>query len=96
MIESVQYNAALAITKAIKGKSRNSLYQELGLESLSDRRWYRRLVYFHNITNGNSPDYLHALLPGKQQSYNPTKRDLFRTFTSHTSCFYTSKRSFYL
>ena len=46
MIESVQYNAALAITGAIKGSSRDRLYQELGLESLSDRRWYRRLVYF--------------------------------------------------
>ena len=46
MIESVQYNAALAITGAIKGSSRERLYKELGLESLSDRRWYRRLVYF--------------------------------------------------
>ena len=46
MIESVQYNAALAITGAIKGSSRERLYQEFGLESLSDRRWYRRLVVF--------------------------------------------------
>ena len=30
----VQYNAALAITGAIKGTSREKLYQELGLESL--------------------------------------------------------------
>ena len=46
VIESVQYNAALAITGAIKDSSRERLYQELGLESLNDRRWYRRLVYF--------------------------------------------------
>ena len=49
MIESVQYNAALAI--AIRGSSREKLYQELGLESLHDskevkqgsydRQWYR-------------------------------------------------------
>ena len=45
-IESVQYKAALSITGAIKGTSRDRLYQELGLESLSDRRLYRRLVYF--------------------------------------------------
>ena len=38
MIESMQYNAALAITGAIKGSSRERLYQELGLESLCDRR----------------------------------------------------------
>ena len=45
-LESVQYNAALAITGAIRGTSRDRIYQELGLESLSDRRWYRRLCLF--------------------------------------------------
>ena len=33
-LESIQYNAALAITGAIKGTSRSKLYKELGLESL--------------------------------------------------------------
>ena len=42
-LESVQYKAALAITGAIQGSSREKLYQELGLESLKSRRWYRRL-----------------------------------------------------
>ena len=37
MIESVQYNAALAITGVIHGNSREKLYQELGFESLHDR-----------------------------------------------------------
>ena len=46
-IESVQYNAALAITGTIRGTSREKLYQVLGLESLEDRRWLRRLCYFH-------------------------------------------------
>ena len=41
--ESVQYNAALAITGAIKGSSREKLYQELGLEYLYQRRWAIRL-----------------------------------------------------
>ena len=36
-IESVQYNAALAITGTIRGTSNEKLYQELGLESLKDR-----------------------------------------------------------
>ena len=39
MIESVQYNAVLAITGAIHGSSPEKLYQELGFESLHDRRW---------------------------------------------------------
>ena len=38
-IESIQYNASLAITGAIKGTSQEKLYQELGLESLRSRRW---------------------------------------------------------
>ena len=42
-LETVQYNAALAITGAIKGTSRGKLYQELRLEHLQQRRWMRRL-----------------------------------------------------
>ena len=64
-IESVQYNAALAITGAIKGSSRERLYHELGLESLRDRRWYWRLTYFFNIVSNNAPIYLSSLLPVK-------------------------------
>ena len=33
-IESIQCNAALSITGAIRGSSRENLYQELGLKSL--------------------------------------------------------------
>ena len=42
-IESVQYNAALAINGAIRGTSKEKLYQELELESLKDGRWLRRM-----------------------------------------------------
>jgi hypothetical protein len=87
MIESVQYNAALAITGSIRGSSRERLYRELGLENLTDRRWYRRLVYFFNIVSGKSPDYLSSLLPVKQRSYDPVRCNLFRNFTSHTDYF---------
>ena len=41
-IESVHYNAALAITSAIKGTSREKLYQELGLESLKGTKSYQQ------------------------------------------------------
>ena len=37
-IEQVQYRACLAITGAIKGTSRERLYDELGLHSLIERR----------------------------------------------------------
>ena len=57
-IEMVQYKAALVITGAIKGTSRDRLYQELGLESLADRRWSRRLFFLHKIIQGLLPSYI--------------------------------------
>ena len=42
-IESIQYNAALAITSAIRGTSKERIYQELGFESLRHRRWFHRM-----------------------------------------------------
>ena len=45
-IEMVQYNAALIITGALKGTLGDKIYQELGLESLADRRWTRKLFFF--------------------------------------------------
>ena len=45
-IESIQYKACVAITGAIQETSRESLYRELGLESLSDRclRFFIKLL----------------------------------------------------
>ena len=62
-MESIQYNAALAITGAIRGSSREKLYQELGLESLQQRRWYRKLCYFFKLTKNKSPKYLFNYIP---------------------------------
>ena len=45
LIESIQHNACLEITGAIRGTSRENIYQELGLESLQLRRWYRKLEH---------------------------------------------------
>ena len=62
-IESVQYNAALAITGAIRGSSKIKLYEELGLEFLKERRWMRRLCYLHKIISDCKPFYLYSSLP---------------------------------
>ena len=61
-LEAVQYNAASAITGAIRGTSRIKIYQELGLESLKSRRWFRRLCYFYKIKNYGFPGYLFKLI----------------------------------
>ena len=43
-IERVQYMGALAVTGAWQGSNRSKLYKEIGWETLSDRRMYRRLL----------------------------------------------------
>ena len=68
-LESIQYNACLAITGAIRGTSKEKLYQELGLESLQLRRWYRKLGMFYKIYKNKSPQYLFKLIPEKTHAY---------------------------
>ena len=41
--ETIQYNGALVITGTIKDTSQIKPYNELGLESLKFRRWFRKL-----------------------------------------------------
>ena len=69
-IESVQYNASLAITGAIKGTSRIKLYNETGLESLKFRRWFRKLCTFYKIKSTGLSSYLFDLIPKNSHMYN--------------------------
>ena len=57
-IESIQYNAALAITGAIQGTSQTKLYTELGLES---PQWFRYLCTLYKIKTTGLPPYLNML-----------------------------------
>ena len=70
-LESIQYNACLAITGAIRGTSTEKIYQELGLESLKSRRWFRKLCYFYKIFNEKSPSYLFNLIPNFNRLHKP-------------------------
>ena len=49
LIEKVQYNAALAITGAIKSTFQLKIYNKFGIESLKLRRWFRRLCLYEFI-----------------------------------------------
>ena len=62
-IESNQYNAALAITGAIRGASQTKLYRELELESLRSRRWFKHLRTLYKIKTAGLPPYLNNMLP---------------------------------
>ena len=68
-METIQYNAALAITGAIRGSSREKLYQELGLETLQQRCWYRKLCCFYKILKSQSLKYLYSIIPIHNMSY---------------------------
>ena len=54
-VERIQYQAALAVTGAWLGSSRSKPYDELGWESLSGRRWCRRLLHFYKIVSNKTP-----------------------------------------
>ena len=81
-IESVQYQAALAITGTWQGTSRVKLYKEIGLESLSDRRSCSRVLQLFKIKNNLTPEYLRRKLPPLNlDDVNP---NLFREIRTRT------------
>ena len=94
-IESIQYKACVAITGAIQGTSRERLYRELGLESLSDRCWFRKLTFFYKIVKGLSPRYLTKYVNLKSTSNYQTRsanKNNLQEFSCRTESF---KHSFF-
>ena len=93
-LESIQYNAALAITGAIRGNYSEKLYQELGLESLQQRRWYRKLCTFLKIIKEKSPDYLFNIIPKNNSNHrtrnscNISQFDITHTVSSRILFFH--------
>ena len=69
-LELFQYSGRLAITGAIRGISKEKLYQELGLESLQLRRWFRKLCFFYKIYKNNQPSYLSNIVPQRNFTSN--------------------------
>ena len=68
-LASLQYKGSLAVTGAFKGSSTEKLYQLLGLESLQNRGWFRKLWVFYEIVKGQSLKYLFDLIPSNSNSY---------------------------
>ena len=68
-IESIQYQAALAIKDAIHRASQTKLYKKLGIESMKLRQWFRRLCYFFKIQSSGLPQYLNDLIPKPSLRY---------------------------
>ena len=77
MVEKVQYQAALAVTGAWQCSSRAKLYEEFGRQSLSDRRWCRRILQYHKIVNNKIPIY-------QKSKHQRHRRALYRHDNSNT------------
>ena len=75
------------MTGAIKGSSTEKLYQELGIEHLHSRRWFRKLCLFYKITKSKSPPYLFNLIPSSSRLHTTRYLDNITTFNVRQSVF---------
>ena len=90
-LEAVQYSAAIAVTGTWRGTSREKLYAELGWESLSSRRWSRRLTLFYKIMNNLTPSYTQEPIPSLRQSnYSLRNQDVIGPIRGRTEIFQSS------
>ena len=87
LIEQVQYKAALIVSGCWQGTNRDKLYEELGWESLSHRRWHRRLTIYYKITNSLTPSYMNEHIPEQIEPNVSLRRHAVRTPLCRTSRF---------
>ena len=90
-LESTQYQAALSVLGAWKGSRKISMYEELGWESLSDRRWFRRLCQFYKIQNDLAPLYLKEAIPQPRTFlYGQRRENVLHEIPCRTTRFFNS------
>ena len=91
-LEICQYNEALAISGTIRGTSMARLYEELGLESLRFRRYFRRLCALFKIQSSKLPNYLYQLVQKRNPVYAIRDSDKLKSYYCRTEYF---KNSFF-
>ena len=72
-LESFQHNVTLAITGAIRGSCTENIYEELGLESLRSRRWYRKMSFLYKVLKSESPSHLFSTIPKSNNRQHQTR-----------------------
>ena len=72
-LESLQYNATLATTGAIRGSSTGKIHEELGLESLKSKRWYKKMSFLYKVLKRESPSYLFNFIPNSNNKQHQTR-----------------------
>ena len=92
-LESLQYQSALAVTGAWKGTNRDKIYEQLGWETLHNRRESRRLTQFYKIMNNLTPSYLKTPVPEPQTHlFGPRSTNVIPNLSCRNDRF---KNSFY-
>ena len=84
-LESLQYNATLAITGAIRVSSTENIYEELGLESLKSRRGHRKMSFLYKVLKSESPSYLFNTMPNSNNRQHQTRNsgNILSSFAKH-------------
>ena len=92
-LERIQYKAALAVTGTWQGTNLSKIYDELGWESLTNRRWSRGRTQFFKIQNDLTPPYLKVPVPSMR---NPSVKTRSEAVFNEIKCNSNSYRnSFY-
>ena len=68
-LEKIRYSACIAITGAIRSLSKEKIYQELGVELLESRRWFRKLCFSFAVLKNLSLGYLFKIILRRKSSY---------------------------
>ena len=89
-LERIQYHAALAITGAIRGNSRDKIYKELGLESFQSKRSLHLLCTFHKIKTSGLPSHLFKLIPDTSHHYLTKSVEKISTYQCRAESFTSS------
>ena len=73
---------------AIRGSSTDKIYEELGLESLKPRRWYRKMSFLYKVLKSELPSYLFNTIPNSnnRQHQRRNSGSIPSFFTKH-DCF---------
>ena len=77
----------MTITDAIKDTSQLKIYNELCIESLKFRRWFRRLCVFFKIKTTQILKYLYEPIPSESLIYSTRNSENVETYYCRTDQF---------
>ena len=89
-LESIQYQAARYITGTWKGSSMEKVYNLIGWEYLSHRRWVNRMCLFYKVLHGLTPTYLKSII-----TFSDSLRSVNKFVTPLETRTYRYKMSFF-